>query len=221
MRTDVREVFSAAASTYGRGNPLLFVEREETARLLPRLEGLTVLDLGCGDGHYARLAAALGAARVLALDAAPPMAALAPPPALVGDAAALPLASASVDVVIAALVLSHVGGLEAALAEAARVLRPGGALVISDLHPIATALGWRRSFEAGGRSVAVEAPPPAAATLRAALAEASLAVEEWREPAVDERLRSEFRRAGRRDFEGLRGTPLLVAVRARKGAVHG
>ena len=62
VRTDVREVFSAAASAYGRGNPLLFIERDETPRLLPRLEGRDVLDLGCGQGHYAALAAHAGRA---------------------------------------------------------------------------------------------------------------------------------------------------------------
>jgi malonyl-CoA O-methyltransferase len=221
MRTDVQAVFSAAAAQYGRGNPLLLVEREDTARLLPRLQGRTVLDLGCGDGHYARLAGTLGAARVLALDAAAPMAALAPAPAVVADALRLPLAASSVEVVIAALVVSHAGDLGAVLGEAARVLCPGGALVLSDLHPVASALGWRRSFDAGGRSVAVEAPPFALPELRGALAAAGLTVDEWREPAIDDRLEPEFRRAGRRDFAALRGTPLLVVVRARKGAVHG
>jgi hypothetical protein len=35
---------------------------------------------------------------------------------------------------------------------------------------------------------------------------------------VDERLRPEFQRAGRRDFEELRGAPLLFALRAVKGS---
>jgi ubiquinone/menaquinone biosynthesis C-methylase UbiE len=218
MRTDVREVFSAAASAYGRGNPLLAIERDETPRLLPRLEGRDVLDLGCGHGHYARLARSLGAGRVVALDFAPPMAAAAPAPALVADAGRLPLASASLDVVVAALLLSFVADPTAMLVEAARVLRPGGALVASDLHPVASARGWRRSFEDGrGRRHVIEAPPPPLAELRVALAGAGFDVEEWHEPVIDERLRPEFQRAGRGDFEELRGTPLLVTLRAVKG----
>lgn len=217
MRADVREVFSAAAPAYGRSNPLLAVEREETARLLPRLEGKDVLDLGCGHGHYARLARALGARRVLALDFAAPMAAAAPPPAVVGDASRLPLGGERADVVIAALLLSFVPDPTALMAEVRRVLRPGGALVLSDLHPAASARGWRRSFEDGaGRTRVVEAPPLPLADVRRLLAEAGLAVAEWREPEVDERLEPDFRRAGRGDFARLRGTPLLVALRAVK-----
>ncbi|HEU5323786.1 MAG TPA: methyltransferase domain-containing protein, partial [Methylomirabilota bacterium] len=167
---------------------------------------------------YARLARVLGARRVLAIDGAEPMAAAAPAPAGVADAARLPLSDASFDVVVAALLLSFVPDRAALLAEVARVLRPGGALVASDLHPAASARGWSRSFEdgQGGRRV-IAAPPPPLPALRAELGAAGLAVAEWREPVIDERLRPEFERAGRRDFAELRGAPLLVALRAVKG----
>jgi ubiquinone/menaquinone biosynthesis C-methylase UbiE len=219
MRTDVREVFSAAAAVYGRGNPLLAIERDETPRLLPRLDGRDVLDLGCGHGHYARLARVLGARRVLALDGAAPMAAAAPAPSAVADAARLPLAGGSFDVVVAALLLSFVADRAALLAEVARVLRAGGALVASDLHPAASARGWSRSFEDGhGRRRVIDAPPPPLDRLREELAAAGLDVAQWKEPVVDERLRPEFERAGRRDFAALRGAPLLVALCAVKGS---
>ena len=217
MRTDVREVFSAAAAAYGRGNPLLFIEREETPRLLPRLEGRDVLDLGCGQGHYARLARTLGARRAVALDFAGPMALCAPAPAVVADAGRLPLRDSCLDVVIAALLLSFVPDRAALLREVRRVLQPGGALVASDLHPAASARGWRRSFADGeGRTRVIDAPPPALRDLRAEAAGAGLVIDDWREPAVDERLQPEFVRAGRRDYEDLRGTPLLVTWRAIK-----
>ena len=46
----------------------------------------------------------------------------------------LPLPDDSVDVIVCALALVHVPRLQPVLAEFARVLRPGGDLVISDLH---------------------------------------------------------------------------------------
>lgn len=218
MRTDVREVFSAAAASYGRGNPLLFVEREETPRLLPPLADRDVLDLGCGHGHYALLARSLGARRVLAVDFALPMVLAAPRPAVVADAERLPLPGGSVDVVIAALLLSFVREPGRFLAEVARVLRPGGAVVASDLHPAASALGWRRSFDDGqGATRVLDAPPLPLAALLSALSAAGLVLAERREPVIDERLEPEFRRAGRTDFARLKGMPLLVAFRAVRG----
>lgn len=217
MRTDVRDVFAAAAAAYDRGNPLLAVERPETEALLPPLGGCDVLDLGAGRGHYAALARASGAARVVALDLTPQMLAASPPPAVVADAGRLPLRDGTFDVVIAGMVLSYLSDAGDALREVARVLRPGGRLVASDLHPLAAARGWRRRFEAGhGAVVEAAAPPLARADLERALAEAGLGIEMVREPVVGPILEPHFREAGRRDFDALRGAPLLVVLRARK-----
>ena len=213
----MREVFAVAAAAYDRGNPLLALERPETEALLPPLTGKDVIDLGAGTGHYARLALALGARSAIAVDATAEMLARAPRPSAVGDVSALPLRGESADVAIAALLLSFVSSLEAALREAARVLRPGGVLVASDLHPIASERGWHRSFTgANGERIVIDAPPPSLRSVAAALESAGLRCEVLREPAIDERLRPAFERAGRRDFESLRGTPLLQVFRARK-----
>lgn len=50
-----------------------------------------------------------------------------------GDAQALPLADACADVVVAGEVLEHVPDLAAAVAEACRVLKPGGTLVLDTI----------------------------------------------------------------------------------------
>ena len=69
-----------------------------------------------------------------------------------GDLAALPLPDASVDAALCALALVHVADLVPAFAEFARVVRPGGRVVISDVHPFLVALGWQAQFRtaAGG-----------------------------------------------------------------------
>lgn len=212
----VRAVFESVE--YDHDNPLLAVERPETEARLPELAGRDVLDLGAGHGHYARLGRARGARCVVALDLCASMLAGAPGPALAADADSLPLRADAFDVVIAALVLSYVDRPRT-LAEVARVLRPGGVLLVSDLHAGGVARGgWRRTFTtAQGSMLALDAPPPAPASLVAEIAAAGLQVERLEETCVDERLEPHFRRAGRRDFAQLLGLPLLVHVVARRG----
>ena len=67
-----------------------------------------------------------------------------------GDLTALPLPDRSVDAVVCALALVHVPQVASALNEFARVLRPGGRVVISDVHPFLVMLGWQAQFAAQG-----------------------------------------------------------------------
>lgn len=114
------------------------------SRLLGHLlPPLTVADLGCGEG-YLTVEAAQWAGRVVAIDRsaavlrdARGLAARRGASNIVwcgGDLEALPLAPASVDVVLLSQALHHAVSPAGALAEAARVLRPGGALLLMDLR---------------------------------------------------------------------------------------
>lgn len=112
--------------------------------LLPPVDGLTCLDLGCGEGHNTRLLAACGA-RVAALDIAETFIAAAAETGgdgiryLIGDGALLPFAASSFDAVTAFMSLMDVAEPERTLHEVARVLRPGGFVQFSVLHPVVTA----------------------------------------------------------------------------------
>ena len=114
----------------------------------------TVLDVGCGPGEVgARIVAATGA-KLTAVDTSERMVALARERGLdatVADAQALPFPDASFDCVVAGWVLYHVANRAQALAECARVLRPGGRFVaatvaddnLSDLWTLLGALNER------------------------------------------------------------------------------
>jgi SAM-dependent methyltransferase len=111
----------------------------DTPVLASFLEGLPVgdaLDAACGTGRLSRLLTTRGH-RVIAVDSSPDMLARASGPAefCQGDLHALPVADSSVDVVVCGLALTHLPDLAPAFAEFARVLRPGGHLLISDVHP--------------------------------------------------------------------------------------
>jgi demethylmenaquinone methyltransferase/2-methoxy-6-polyprenyl-1,4-benzoquinol methylase len=93
-----------------------------------------VLDVAGGSG---RVAAALDREAVV-VDAAPGMLAVARDrglPVVCGDAARLPVRDRAVDAVVVVDALHHVADAEGAVAEAARVLAPGGVLVVRDFDP--------------------------------------------------------------------------------------
>ena len=94
--------------------------------------GALVLDLGAGTGVGSGAAASAGA-RVIAVDLALGMLVAdreRRPPAIVGDAVALPFASGSFDVVLAPFCLNHLAEPSVGVAEAARC-SPGGVLLAS------------------------------------------------------------------------------------------
>jgi ubiquinone/menaquinone biosynthesis C-methylase UbiE len=114
----------------------------EFGALLPP-PGRDTLDLGCGEGRFGRALAGEGH-RVTGLDVSAELVELAgnaDPDGtyVVGDAESLPFADGAFDLVVAFNVLSCIGNLERAVAEAARVLEAGGCLCVSVVHPFYTA----------------------------------------------------------------------------------
>lgn len=91
-----------------------------------------VLDVGCGTG---RTVAGLRAARpdrpVVALDLSSGILADVPPPRVASDAALLPFRDGAFGAVLAMHMLYHVPDIDRAVNEAARVLAPGGAYLVS------------------------------------------------------------------------------------------
>ncbi len=116
--------------------------REAFFRLVPPPGRLTV-DIGCGEGRVARDLKRLGHP-VVAIDGSPTMVrqALEADPEgdyRVADAAALPLEDACADLALAFMSFQDVDDLAGAIAEAARILEPGGRLVFAIVHPLNSA----------------------------------------------------------------------------------
>ncbi len=83
--------------------------------------------------------------------------------------------------------------------EIARVLRPGGLLLLSDFHPYATLRGWQRAFTdaESGRSFAIEFHPHLFDAYLRCLNTLHLVLETLEEPCYE-------------------GYPVVFVMRARK-----
>ncbi len=149
-RRHVRRLFATIADRYDLITRLLSYgqDRRWKARLV-REAGVgaddVVLDLASGTGDIALMMASRGARRVIGLDITHHMLELARRKGgdvayVTGDMGALPVADASVDVITTGYGLRNVPDLDDAIAEMARVLRPGGRVVSLDFnnpeHPL-------------------------------------------------------------------------------------
>ncbi|KQT27412.1 methyltransferase type 11 [Bradyrhizobium sp. Leaf396] len=127
------------ASTLGQITDRL--QQQTLTRLLGDVDGLRVLDIGCGDGVLAVELAKRGGI-VTGLDPDPTMLKAAQARALKegitlaleqGEAGALPFPDVAFDRVVAVTVLCFIPDAEQSVAEMARVLRPGGRLIVGEL----------------------------------------------------------------------------------------
>ena len=183
-------------------NALMALEQGVVLSLLPNLHGLTVVDAGCGSGRYLRelherganpigfdlSAAMLGKARAVTTRIAR------------ANLCALPIDSTSVDVIVCGLALGDTPHLELALLEMARVLRPGGCVVYSVVHPVGGMAGWSRTFETDGRHIDIDGYWHTVAEHRQACLAAGLQVNAWEEP----------------ELAGAPGHPAVLVVRASR-----
>lgn len=139
-RKAVARAFRKVAAGYAAAD---FMHAEIRARLLERLDLVslqpaTILDLGAGPPEAtAALAARYPQAHLLAIDLVPAMpgAAAQPWDRICADAAALPFASQSVDLVVAGMLLHWCEDPAAVLGEVRRVLRVPGLLLLTTLGP--------------------------------------------------------------------------------------
>ena len=132
--------------------------------MLPRVNGLSGIDIGCGEGSNTRELARLGAS-MCAIDVAPTFirhafdGERAEPLGvtyLVADATDLPFAANAFDFATAFMSMMDMADHGAALDEAARVLRPGGFLQFSILHPCFVPPHRRVLREPDGTTRAIE-----------------------------------------------------------------
>lgn len=157
MTTDAPAIPAYSASARWEGNAEFWVRiiREHRDRYRTELtdeavlsaigacDGLDVLDVGCGEGYMTRILAARGARQVTGVDRSPALidaarsasAGLHTAHFAEADVADLTFDNASFDLALANHLFNDLPDVAGPVSELARVLRPGGRLVILMLHP--------------------------------------------------------------------------------------
>lgn len=190
---EVPEGYTRWAERYDGPNPAIAREQPIVHGLLAGIAPGRALDAACGTGRHAGKLVELGH-QVVGVDATPAMLSLARKklPSVDfrrGQLENLPVQDGSVDLVTCSLALTHVDDLRPVFAEFARVLRPGGVAIISDIHPQAVATGSIAAFPGSDltRGVPyVRSVGHQVGAYLAAFREAGLTVTDCLEPPVDE-----------------------------------
>jgi malonyl-CoA O-methyltransferase len=212
-----REGYALWAETWdATPSPIVAVEERALLPWIARVQARRAIDVGCGTGRWTARIGAIG------VDGSSSMLAVAAGKSelrgrlAVGDAGALPIASASTDLVLCALTLGHVGDPAAAMGEFERVLVRGGTLLLTDFHPAAAAQGWRRTFRRDGRVYEVENHAYTVEQLRHAAP--GLELVERADASIGEGERRLFEQSGRPElFEPACAVPAVLLTRwARK-----
>jgi len=198
LRVSVDEGYSRWADTYDAyPNGLVVLEEPLVRALLEDIHGKRVLDVGCGTGRHAEWLARAGA-RVVGVDPNEAMTAI---------------ARRKCAGLAEELVLEHVPDLHGAMVELARVLAPGGALVVSVYHPFFLLKGVPPHFEHDADSVEYELPAHVhlPSDYVGAVRLAGLALEHMAEPLVDDAVVAQVPRMAKH-----RGHPRAIILKATK-----
>jgi len=149
---DLHAGYEEWAPSYDGPNPMIETEERVSHPILRDLAspGLDALDAACGTGRQAELLHSLGCSTV-GVDRSEAMLDVArgklPEVRFeIGDVEHVPFGDEAFDLAVVSLALCHLTDPSDAVIELARVLRPGGTLVITDPHPSGGILGGQAFY---------------------------------------------------------------------------
>jgi cytosine/adenosine deaminase-related metal-dependent hydrolase/ubiquinone/menaquinone biosynthesis C-methylase UbiE len=218
-------VFDLWAQVYDtQSNPLLMLEERSITPLLPHLNEGDLLDVGCGTGRWLTKLEALNPASLTGTDRSMSMLERArakthPTTRLEqGDCSTLPGRDASKSFILASFVLSYLNDLHGFASECARVVRPEGWVLISDMHPVTAAQrGWTRSFRVGGEKYEITDHSRSLDEIVAAFQSCGFELRVLIEPSFEEPERPIFEASGKLgEFEKLAGMAAIYVLKLQK-----
>lgn len=214
------------SSTYDSesGNLVVALDEIMFAELLEpcQLSGKIIVDVGCGTGrHWAKMLAR-NPAHLLGFDVSRGMLArllekhAGAQVQLVSDHRLDDLADASCDLLVSNLALAHFPDSAAALLEWARVLKPGGELIVTDLHPDVAA-GGDCTFRHQDALQAVKLFVHPLDSLKVSAGRSGFSLLRLVEKVVEPSMRRYYEAGGASAaFDRMNGTPLLLGLHLRR-----
>lgn len=147
----IQDGYAAWATNYDQmPNILLDAEQPVIENFLETLPKGKVVDMACGTGRYTTLLKELGH-DVVGIDQSESMLEIARDknidiPYLQLDISKTNLNDDVFDALVCALALSHFETLDSPVAEFARVVKKGGTIILSDIHPMIVEMGGHADF---------------------------------------------------------------------------
>ena len=127
------------------------------------------------------------------------------------------IADASCDVIVSTLALAHIPAAARAIGEWRRILRPGGAMLVTDFHPGAIRAGMKRTFASEGQTIEIEHHATDLQRLRDIAIDCGLTPAFTAERAIDESVRPLFERAEYlKAYDEHKGQPLVFGMHFMK-----
>jgi cytosine/adenosine deaminase-related metal-dependent hydrolase len=216
-----REAYRLASQSYdAESNPMLVLEQRFVERLLPSVAGLDVIDLGCGTGRWLAALARLTPRSLLGVDLSAEMLAQAKRKLggaarlVLADCESLPLPRSSADLILCSFVTSYLCDLTVFAEQVRRLLRPGGMVFITDVHPTTSAsLGWRRGFHVDGEFIDVATHSRPIHEMALAFEKFGMQTDAVLEPEFGDPELELFKRAGKTEaFRAAAGHPAVLIL---------
>lgn len=220
-RVEIIEGYDLWASTYdGEHNPLIALEENITLDLIGDVRNQRILDVGCGTGRYCELLAKRGA-KVVGVDPSSRMLEYARRKITpncefelhLGRMEGADFPSSRFDVVVSALTVGHMLELEPVIRVISRVIKRGGRLIVSDMHPYWFVSGYDyvKFFDGNGQEYRIPEYTHLFEEYWNLFRKFKFSVEDVKEPRIDDKLIESF--PGLIRFKGM---PLALILKARK-----
>lgn len=218
---DITEGYDMWASRYDETpNPLMVIEEKAVAPFISDVTGKRAVDIGCGTGRYCVLLARRGA-HVVGIDSSPGMLEqarqkIAPDcrfDVRCGTAETLDFPDEHFDLAVSAFTVGHLLTLEPVFTEAARVLKSGGQIVISDFHPYWVVSGHNYSefFDKTGQQYRIPVYPHLIEEYWSIFKKVGLCLDDILEPTMSDSVLEKVPFA-----KHLKGIPMIVVFNLHK-----